>query len=560
MFIGLVCYRIRGIMAERLRMERTFVSDDDQQSAPLSTPQRGLGQLSVTIREWRNLRARIGSFPEKVDEKIAQLEGSLNDYRLVISEIHFKAADTDRRVWDMFDHIEAERERLTQQTTSRPLFLRRIKDLQTLSDAWIKLQHDQDALMDVLSKAPAELLEFNSRQMEKEALRQDEARKSDAQGRVAAAKRALDLAMGYIEQLNREGRVTFGSQVLQLEDAESMWKERIDKIFTDQHAGEISPDEVVLSIYNLESQIREAPNLSMRIREAEERFTRLVTKHDMLVSYGKTVISQKDIARMTIKLHEQIPQLWASGQRQELEHSVEVIESFVSTYESTVETEVTYLERRKPGLTRALVSVAEGDETALIQVSAMARTLIAAIDSRDRFMRGHSEMVSRLAVQMARNANWNKTDVDYLMIAALLHDVGKISIPEHILTKTDPLNEDEWQTIQMHPFYGAQIIKPVESLARIVPWIYHHQERWDGRGYPDHLTGRQIPLPASYISVAEAFSVMTTDLPNRPAFSNEEALAELRSEAETQFSPEAVDVLADLIAKETQEARKGSQE
>jgi len=146
------------------------------------------------------------------------------------------------------------------------------------------------------------------------------------------------------------------------------------------------------------------------------------------------------------------------------------------------------------------------------------------------------------------------------MIAALLHDVGKISIPEHILTKTDPLSEDEWQTIQMHPFYGAQIIKPVESLARIVPWIYHHQERWDGRGYPDHLTGRQIPLPASYISVAEAFSVMTTDLPNRPALSNEDALAELRSEAETQFSPEAVEVLADLITKEAQEAKKGSQE
>ena len=113
-----------------------------------------------------------------------------------------------------------------------------------------------------------------------------------------------------------------------------------------------------------------------------------------------------------------------------------------------------------------------------------------------------------------------RQDIDYLLIAALLHDVGKISIPEHILTKTDPLNEDEWQTIQMHPFYGAQIIKPIESLSRIVPWIYHHQERWDGRGYPDHLTGRQIPIPASYISVAEAYSVMTIDLPNRPAKSS----------------------------------------
>jgi HD-GYP domain-containing protein (c-di-GMP phosphodiesterase class II) len=538
------------VVDKHLNVERPKVSEEQPEAVESNQSLHGINKLTATMREWRQLRARVRAFPEKVEIRLNELESSLNDYRVVVTELSYKAADTDRRVWDLFNHIQSEKQRLVTQTTYRPLFFRRVKDLRELSDAWEKLENDQDALMDTLSKAPAELQEYNERQLERERSHQDELRKADYLTRVQSARRSLDLALGYIDQLNREGRVTFGSQVLQLEDAQDYWSERLETISKEEKNGDISPDEMVMRIYNLETMIREAPSLSMRIREVEERFIRMVTKHDMLVSYGKTIISQKEIARMTIKLHEQIPQQWASGQRQELEHSTETLESFISTYEATVETELTYLERRRPGLTRALVSVAEGDESALVQVSTMARSLIAAIDSRDRFMRGHSDTVSRLAVQMAKNANWNKQDIDYLMIAALLHDVGKISIPEHILTKTDPLTEDEWQAIQMHPYYGAQIIKPIETLSRIIPWVYHHQERWDGRGYPDHLTGRQIPIPASYISVAEAYAVMTIDQPNRPAKSKEEAIAELRKEAETQFSPEAVEVLADIVIKE----------
>ncbi len=535
--------------------EFSGVSDEEQgpTNSIQNAPAKGINRIAATLREWRKLRSRISEFPERVQDKLDELEVSLNDYRLVIASLDFKAADTDRRVWELFEHIQGENRRLEKQTSSRPLFFRSVKDLNALLDAWEKLQVDQEALKDMIARAPAELLDYNNRQVERENLRLEEQRKADYQTRVASAKRSLDLAIGYIDQLNREGRVTFGSQILQIEDAQQYWNERLDGIMEEQRKGDIGPDEVVLNIYNLESLVREAPSLSMRVREVEERFTRIITKHDMLVSYGKTVISQKEIARMMIKLHEQVPQLWVTGQRTELEHALEVLESFVSTYEATIETELTYVERRRPGLTRALVSVSEGDEAALVHVSAMARSLIAAIDSRDRFMRGHSEAVSRLAVKMAKNANWNKTDIDYLMIAALLHDVGKVSVPEHILTKTEPLTEDEWQAIQMHPYYGAQIIKPVDALSRIVPWIYHHQERWDGRGYPDHLTGRQIPIPASYISVAEAFSVMTIDLPNRPARSKEEAIDELRKEAETQFSPDAVEVLADIVAKEKKE-------
>ena len=540
--------------------ERSDVNEEEIQPAGVSQTkaERGFRRFTSDLREWRGLRARVASFPEQVEEKIQALEDSLSEYRLVISGLDYKAPDTDQRVWDLYDHIQTEKQRLVTEMERRPLFLRGLKELRSLNDAWEKLLADQQALKEMISRAPAELIEYNERQLERERQRQEEQRRADLYARIAAARRSLDLALGYIEQLDREGRVTFGSQVLQLEEAQKYWIDHLNQILRKNEAGELHPDEVVLNIYNLESMIRDAPNLSMRVREVEERFTRLVTKHDMLVSFGKTVISQQEIARMTIKLHEQIPELWITGQRQELERAMEVLESFVATYESTIETELAYLERRRPGLTRALATVSDGDETALLQMSAMARSLISAIDSRDRYMRGHSDVVSRLVVKMARNAGWNKTDIDYLMIAALLHDVGKVSIPEHILNKTDPLTEDEWQTIQMHPYYGAQILKPVDSLSRIIPWIYHHQERWDGRGYPDHLTGRQIPIPASYIAVAEAFSVMTVDLPNRPAKSKEEAIEELRKAAETQFSPDAVEVLADVVAKEKKQTQPES--
>jgi HD-GYP domain-containing protein (c-di-GMP phosphodiesterase class II) len=459
-------------------------------------------------------------------------------------------------VWDLFNHILQEKARLEQDMRNRPLFLRRVKDLRQLKETWQKLLSDQNALMEYLSQAPAELAEYNQKQIEKELQRREEMRRQEYIQRISSARRSLDLAIGYLEQLHREGRVTFGSQILQLEEAQRIWNERLNKIFEDERSGALNPDEVILQIYNLESMVRELPSLSMRVREVEEKFTRLVTRHDMLASLGKTVIPAKEIARMTIKLHEQIPQLWANGDRQELEHAIEVLESFVSTYENTVETELTYLERRRPGATRSLVTAvtSESQEDVFTQVSAMARSLISAIEARDRFLRGHSEQVSVLVRKMAAVAGMNKTDADFLVLAALMHDVGKISVPEAILSKVEPLTEDDWHQIQMHPYYGAQILKPIDAVARIVPWVYHHHERWDGRGYPDHLTGRQIPVQASYISVAEAFAAMLVEMPQRPAMSKEEALHELRRNAGTQFNPEAIELLETVLNNSEEKA------
>ena len=161
-------------------------------------------------------------------------------------------------------------------------------------------------------------------------------------------------------------------------------------------------------------------------------------------------------------------------------------------------------------------------------------------------MRGHSEEVTRLALQTARGMNWSASDLEYLELAGLLHDVGKLAIPEAVLSKVQPLTPDERTLIQKHPFYGANIVKPVAGLNRIVPWIYHHQERWDGEGYPDHLSRRDIPMGANIIAVAEAYTVMTMDMPYHQALSKDAALKAVQQESGRQFHPEVVEAFIEV--------------
>ncbi len=143
--------------------------------------------------------------------------------------------------------------------------------------------------------------------------------------------------------------------------------------------------------------------------------------------------------------------------------------------------------------------------------------------------------------------NWNSDDLEYLEIAALLHDVGKVVIPENVLTKTETLSPDDWKTIQMHPFHGAQIVKNIEPLNKIAPWIYHHQERWDGSGYPDRISAKSIPIAARIIAVGEAFTAMTSATPKRKAFSLDEAVHEITDGSGTQFDPDVAGALVQTV-------------
>jgi PAS domain S-box-containing protein len=178
------------------------------------------------------------------------------------------------------------------------------------------------------------------------------------------------------------------------------------------------------------------------------------------------------------------------------------------------------------------------------------RSLAAAIDARDPYTKGHSQQVAHLSVLLARQLGWGGADLEMLEFAALLHDVGKIGIPDAILRKIEPLTPEEWDSIRLHPYHSAQMVKPVEPLQRILPWIYHHQEWWDGAGYPDGLKGEHIPLGARIIAVADAFNAMTTERPYRKAKTREVAIAELRRCAGTQFDPQVAEAFVRLLEEE----------
>jgi putative nucleotidyltransferase with HDIG domain len=247
------------------------------------------------------------------------------------------------------------------------------------------------------------------------------------------------------------------------------------------------------------------------------------------------------MARASTIIYELVPRLWMSGNNEELGRNLQYLEKFIAYHEDTVKRELEFAEKRRPGITQALSMSALNNSFNLEQIAILARSLVHAVDSRDRFMQGHSEEVTRLALQTARNMNWSSIDLEYLELAGLLHDVGKLAIPEIVLSKIQPLTTDERAMIQKHPLYGANIIKPVGGLNRIVPWVYHHQERWDGEGYPDHLTKQDIPMGANIIAVAEAYAVMTMDLPYHQALSKDDALKSIKRESGKQFHPEVVD-------------------
>ena len=152
------------------------------------------------------------------------------------------------------------------------------------------------------------------------------------------------------------------------------------------------------------------------------------------------------------------------------------------------------------------------------------RSLAAAMDARDRYTHGHSRLVSELAVATAEAMGLRSVDVSRVRDGALLHDVGKLGVPDAILFKRGRLTKDEWESMRMHPALGKTIIEQAPELRDVIPLVLHHQEHYDGRGYPARLSGTQIPLGARIIAVADAYHAMRSDRPFRRARSHAEAV------------------------------------
>jgi putative nucleotidyltransferase with HDIG domain len=168
--------------------------------------------------------------------------------------------------------------------------------------------------------------------------------------------------------------------------------------------------------------------------------------------------------------------------------------------------------------------------------------LAGAVDKRDPYTSKHSWRVKEIAGDIGRAMRLGEADLEALEWGGLLHDVGKIGVPDNVLLKQERLNREERMIMNAHPVLGAQIIQPVTRLSRELPIIRHHHEWYNGSGYPDRLIGDEIPLLARVLHVADAFEAMTAQRPYRMTpLTPEQALGELRKFAGIQFDPKVVD-------------------
>ncbi|HLD30082.1 MAG TPA: HD domain-containing phosphohydrolase [bacterium] len=179
--------------------------------------------------------------------------------------------------------------------------------------------------------------------------------------------------------------------------------------------------------------------------------------------------------------------------------------------------------------------------------SSMLKILSDAIESRDPEFRGHCERVEKLSMRMAGAYNMAPGEKETLSFAALLHDIGKIGIPDEILNKTAPLLEADWDIVREHPRVAARMLSGIKELENVIPLVLHHQEYWDGKGYPDRLDGENIPLGARIIAVADSYDVMTNTRPYIKEKSRDEAILELRNKSGTQFDPRTVEIFVKIL-------------
>ena len=160
-----------------------------------------------------------------------------------------------------------------------------------------------------------------------------------------------------------------------------------------------------------------------------------------------------------------------------------------------------------------------------------------------------SALIASIVVAMARNLDLPPSEVDRIRTAALLHDVGKVAVPQEILDKPAALTSSEWRTVVQHPRIGQVILEQAAALKDAVPIILHHHERYSGHGYPFGLRGTDIPLGARIVAIADAYDAMTHDRPYKRAIGHDDAIRELRRHAGTQFDPELVTLFCDLYAR-----------
>ena len=172
-----------------------------------------------------------------------------------------------------------------------------------------------------------------------------------------------------------------------------------------------------------------------------------------------------------------------------------------------------------------------------------------ALDLRDKETEGHSQRVTDLAEKLARMEGISESDLVYMRRGALLHDIGKLGVPDSILLKPDKLTDEEWVVMRKHPQYAHDMITPIEYLRPSVDIPYCHHEKWDGTGYPRGLKGEEIPLVARIFAITDVWDALTSDRPYRPAWDEAKAMKYIREESGKHFDPHVVELFNAMMSE-----------
>ncbi|MCJ7624202.1 MAG: HD domain-containing protein [Anaerolineaceae bacterium] len=537
----------------RERYPNALKSVDKAVIKPKSLSRRGpIWKITVPYREWRQLPINIRRFPLLTRKNARRILNGLIDYRLALVTSQHKANNIDFRIWSLYYQTRNEYSKLDKESKSRFLFLKSLRFLRKLQQSWENLISKQEELLDAIERAPASIKFYNMMMAYKETHQKERLEDEENQRKFSEAYNSLELALDYVEEFfhRNTNEIFQNSEVLKIEDARQSWAEKLTEINNLHQSKKSSIEEIISKIDALKNVVFEIPTMAKWIHDLELRFWRLESDHKLLNSaYGKNIIHLDELNETKTLLQEVIPKLWITGEGEKLDYYLNQLDRFLKNHESTIQLELSFEERHSPW-TQTEQSVTAGENGELDMLISFMKIMINAIESREPHMGDHSVTVARLCVEIAKQLEWIETDIKYLELAALLHDIGKIWIPESLLTKKEPLTENEVQVVQMHPYYSAKIVESIEALKKIVPWVYYHHERWDGKGYPDGLYHQEIPQASSILSVAEACSAMIFNTLSREPISIREAMEQIHEGSGYQFDPEvvkAIDVVINSI-------------
>lgn len=187
--------------------------------------------------------------------------------------------------------------------------------------------------------------------------------------------------------------------------------------------------------------------------------------------------------------------------------------------------------------------------------SELIRVFGRAIEAKDMYTRDHSMKVSLYAELTAKEFNLSKKEIEMLKVAGFLHDIGKVEIPEEILTKPNSLTDEEYEKVKKHPIASCNILNPIDVFKEIIPLIRGHHERMDGKGYPDKCNADELPLPVRILTVVDAYDAMTSDRAYRKRKDPEDAIEELQRKSRSQFDPEVVEKFLEARRKNPDKIR-----